>query len=323
MKNNSSTKIQPYTSQTKYRCFNTNTINSEGELIVTLQSGSWTAQNCRILVVGHKTNNLMGRDITQKLEISLQQKNNQSLCNIINSITIIESEKNIINWTYRNYPHLCRRLGKSKNHVVESIFKQNHIPNQQKGRKVPLHLLEKLELELDNLIQDKQFTKLEKCANDLFVSPVVITVKKVKSVKTALDSKTLNKAIHKKTKCQMQSIDHLVDAVALYITQRKQFLGTFWFSKKDLKYAYSQIPLDNSIAKHCNFSILGGRARGTYRFLSGFYGLTDMPATFQKTIGKTLEGISSKFAFLDDILVITNGIIAEDERELDKILKKI
>ena len=121
----------------------------------------------------------------------------------------------------------------------------------------------------------------------------------------------------------MQSIDHLVDAVALYITQRENSPGTFWFSKIDLKYAYSQIPLDESISKHCNFSILGGRATGTYRFLNGFYGLTDMPATFQKTIDKTLEGISSKFAFLNDILVITKGSISEPEKKLNRILKKL
>ena len=121
----------------------------------------------------------------------------------------------------------------------------------------------------------------------------------------------------------MQSIDHLVDAVALYITQRKDSPGTFWFSKIDLKYAYSQIPLDNSIAKHCNFSILGGKATGTYRFLSGLYGLTDMLATFPETIDKTLEGFSTKFAFLDDILVITKGSLREHEKELDKILKRL
>ena len=48
-----------------------------------------------------------------------------------------------------------------------------------------------------------------------------------------------------------------------------------------------------------------------------------MPTTFQKTIDKTLEGISSKFAFLDDILVITKGTIKEHESELDKILQKL
>ena len=46
-----------------------------------------------------------------------------------------------------------------------------------------------------------------------------------------------------------------------------------------------------------------------------------MPATFQKTIDKTLEGIQSKFAFLDDILIITKGSLNDHEHEIDKVLK--
>ena len=48
-----------------------------------------------------------------------------------------------------------------------------------------------------------------------------------------------------------------------------------------------------------------------------------MPATFQKTIDKSLDGISSKFAFLDYILVLAKGTIKEHEQKLDKILKKL
>ena len=109
---------------------------------------------------------------------------------------------------------------------------------------------------------------------------MVSTVKKDKSVKIAQDSKKLNDAIHK-NKYQMQSIDHLIDSVAVYISERRNLPGKYFFPKIDLKYAYSQIPLDENIQKHCNFNILGGRATGTYRFINGFYGLTDMPATFQ------------------------------------------
>ena len=76
MEHNPEVKLQQYTSQTKYKCFNNNNIEIEGEINITLQSGSWTAQNCRILVVEHKTHNLMGRDVLQKLGISLQQKPN-------------------------------------------------------------------------------------------------------------------------------------------------------------------------------------------------------------------------------------------------------
>ena len=179
-----------------------------------------------------------------------------------------------------------------------------------------------MENELQKLIEDKQIIRLEKCPDDLYISPVVITVKKDKSIKIALDSKELNKAIHK-NKYQMQSIEHLTDSLAMQIASNKNNEGPWWFSKIDLKYAYSQIPLDDSIAEHCNFNILGGKATGTYRFINGFYGLTDMPATFQKTIDKTLEGCKNYFAFLDDILIATKGKLKEHEETLDIILDRL
>ena len=114
MKHNPGVKLQQYTSQTKYKCFNNNNIKIDGDINITLHSGSWTAQNCKILVVGHKTHNLMARDVLQKLGISLQQKANKSPGNQINSISTIETEKNIIKWIYNKYPHLCTRLRKIK-----------------------------------------------------------------------------------------------------------------------------------------------------------------------------------------------------------------
>ena len=97
--------------------------------------------------------------------------------NPVNTISYIETKKNVLKWILKKYPHLCTRLGKSKNHTAKLIFNQNHFPNQQKGPRVYLHLLEKVEIELDKLIQDKQIIKLEKCPDDVFVRPVVITVK--------------------------------------------------------------------------------------------------------------------------------------------------
>ena len=75
----------------------------------------------------------------------------------------------------------------------------------------------------------------------------------------------------------------------------------------DLRYAYSQLPLDEATAKHCNFIIIGGQATGTYRFITGFYGLTDMPAEFQKAIDTTLRGLKNTYSFLDDIIIVTGG----------------
>ena len=101
----------------------------------------------------------------------------------------------------------------------------------------------------------------------------------------------------------MQSIDHLIDEVATYISERKQDAGQIYFSKIDLICAYCQISLDTNIQKYFNFSILGGKATGKYRFINGFFGLTDMPATFQKTMNKTLESVHSMLSFLGDIIM--------------------
>ena len=164
-------------------------------LIIDIQSGSWTAKNCKVLIVKNKTNNIMGRDLLSKLGITLNASKNTG--KPINFISNLQMEKNIIKWVFQKYPHLCTRLGRSKNHIAKSIFKSTYTPSQHKGRRVPLHLLEKVENELKKLIDDKQIIKLEKCSDELFISPVVITVKKDKSVKIALDSKKLNDAIHK------------------------------------------------------------------------------------------------------------------------------
>ena len=182
--------------------------------------------------------------------------------------------------------------------MAKSKFKKDFQPTQHKGRRIPLHLTEKVERELKKLIDEKQIKKFKKCSDEHFISPVVITVKSDQSIKIALDSKILNDAIHK-NKYQMQSIDHLMDKIGMKISELKSKEGTLYFSKIDLKYAYSQLPLHPDTQKHCNFNILGGNATGTYKFLNGFYGLTDLPATFQKMMDSTLDGLNSTNAFLD------------------------
>ena len=152
----------------------------------------------------NKTNNIMGRDLQAKLRIKFnahKQQGKQSL-HIVN----IQEEKNIIKWIFQKYPHLCTRIGRSKNHIAHSIFKESYTPSQHKGGRVPSHLLEKVEYELKKQKDDGQVIKLDKCPDDLFISPVVITFKKCKSVKIALDSKNLNDALHKtNTKCKVST----------------------------------------------------------------------------------------------------------------------
>merc|ERR1711894_523373 len=96
-----------------------------------------------------------------------------------------------------------------------------------------------------------------------------------------------------------------------------------WFTKLDLNYAFSQLPLSDETSKHCNFSIVGGKATGTYRFLTGFYGLTDMPTEFQKAMDRTLLNLANTFCFLDDILIVSVGSVVEHNKIVEEVLKRI
>ena len=153
---------------------------------------------------------------------------------------------------------------------------------------------------------------------------MVITVKSDQSTKIALDSKILNDSIQKK---QISNAKHrplnVDDKIAMKISGLKTTKGTQYFSKIDLKYAYSQLPLHPETQKHCNFNILVGNATGTYRFKSGFYGLTDLPSFFQKMMDTTLDGLKSTNAFLDDIIIISKGTLEEHETEIDKTLNRL
>ena len=149
----------------------------------------------------------------------------------------------------------------------------------QKGRKVPIHIQPKMKVENEKLLNEGHIEKLTNCSDQFFISPIVITVKKDQSIKIALDSKIRNEAIHKNN-YQMPNLDSLIQTISQTLSTALQ--ETAYFTTPDLQYAYSQLKLHSDTALHCNFIIVSGDMTGTYRFKTGFYGLTDMPAEFQK-----------------------------------------
>ena len=153
--------------------------------------------------------------------------------------------------------------------------------------------------DLEKLLSEGHISNLDKCTSDCFVAPIIITVKNDDSIKLALHAKPY------KNKYQMPNADELLDGVSQIETA--QVTGTLCFMVLDLKYAYSQIRLTAETAKQCNFNIVGGQATGTYRFLTGFYRLADLPAEFQKAMDRTLNHAKNTFCFLDDILIFSKG----------------
>ena len=91
--------LEPYNGQMKFKCFNNQDIPILRQIEMELQSGSWTARNCNILVVKHRSQNLMGRDVLTKLGLTLtqQQSEGKKVFNINEKII----EQNITKWIFK------------------------------------------------------------------------------------------------------------------------------------------------------------------------------------------------------------------------------
>ena len=171
------------------KTFSNEPIHTLGTLQTSIQSNNWYANPIEIQVVtdGHRP--LLGRDLFSVLGLSIQQSDNQT------AINQVEQEYCPIKTQIAT--DIISRIGKSKIHLVRSKFHKNYTPLHQKGRRVPINLLDKVSNELKKLSQQGHIEKLQECSDKNFISPIVITVKKDKSVKLALDSKILNKSKHK------------------------------------------------------------------------------------------------------------------------------
>ena len=123
-----------------------------------------------------------------------------------------------------------------------------------------------------------------------------------------------------KDKYQMPNLEHLVDMVAEQLAGEK---GEVKYTSLDMLYAYGQVPLDRETAKHCNFQIIGGKATGTYRFITGVYGLTIMPTEFQKAVDQELADVPKTYVILDDILIVTKGSLDKHYEAVRKVLTKL
>ena len=170
------------------------------------------------------------------------------------------------------------------------------------------------------MIKEGHITKLQECSDTYFVSSIVITVKKDGGIKLALESREPNKQVHK-NKYQMPNIDELEDGISQIIAERKAV--DVYFTTLDFTYAYGQVSLEQKTNEQCNFSLVGGKSTGTYRFKNGFYGLTIMPAEFQKVIDNLLKEFPQANAFIDDILIASKVTKVEHNALMEKILKNL
>ena len=111
------------------------------------------------------------------------------------------------------------------------MFKKDAKITQQ-GRRISLQLQQAVEAEIGKLLREGHIRKV-KINDEVFIQPVVITVKKDKAVKVALHAKSLIDAT-KKDKYQMPKMDNLMEQVA-EINEENE--GDDRFTSLDMAYA--------------------------------------------------------------------------------------
>ena len=282
------------TTPQELKTFANEPINVMGMIQAPIASKGWRIEDAELVVVRDGLKSLIGRDLFDALGISVTQTPNSNEGSMVNAITPQCPFKTRI---AKQFPQLISRIGRSKIHIVKSKFHKNFQPKHQKGSRVPIILQERVNSEIKKLLEERHIEKLNNCSDQYFISPIVITVKRDQTINLALDSKVLNKSIHK-NKYQMPNIETLMNSISQIMPDYKtEQADKIYFSTIDLKYAYSQLNLHPETAKHCNFNIVSGDMTGTYRFKTGFYGLTDMPAEFQKAMDYTLIALQIHFVY--------------------------
>ena len=257
---------------------NKNPIKFKGEAMVEVKTEK-SKETLPILITENKnTQPLLALDWLDKLEIGLQ---GSKKTNVIRYVEEEEKRKKIID----EHEDLFKNNHTIKDLTIDIRLKKDVKPIQQMGRPVPIHFQKIVGEELEKLIAKGHLEKVDKTTENCSISPAVITIKKDKSVKIALDSRKLNEACIKRKAATLNMVE-LISKISAKITKGD---GAIWMSKIDLDYAYGQAKLSKEAAKHCVFSIIGGDFTGHYRFKKCIYGLSDIHTVFQEHIDAVLE----------------------------------
>lgn len=94
-----------------------------------------------------------------------------------------------------------------------------------------------------------------------------------------------------------------------------------WFTKLDVSAAFHKIRINKGDEWKTAF-----RTRfGLYEWLVTPFGLANAPSTFQRYINWTLRQYIDDFctAYLDDVLIYTNGPLSEHRRQVNQVLQKL
>ena len=196
-------------------------------------------------------------------------------------------------------------LGRYTGAPVQLHWDQTIKPIYMKSRPVPLALREKVEAEIDRLVNEGV---LEPVSYSRWATPVVPIVKPTGDIRLCGDYKCTVNRVVLPDKYPLPSITELLSSIA----------GAKLFTKLDLAQAYTQLPVDDKAADLLTINT----TKGLHRVKRLAFGVNAAPGIFQRLMSGLLSGIDGVVTLLDDILV-TGTDMSQHVSRLELVLTKL
>ena len=152
--------IQLQPSKEEFLDYNNNRINILGKVTVMMSLNGWAAP-AQVSVISGNHQSILGRDLMGTLGRDLMGTQRKKVMGITGEGISQEEEEYDELQTYfcKFYPNLFTRIGKIRNAKVKAEFFENLKPIQQKGRRMPISLQEKVDKKIHRLINEGHIVK--------------------------------------------------------------------------------------------------------------------------------------------------------------------
>ena len=197
-------------------------------------------------------------------------------------------------------------LGTLKGFKAKISIDPSATPRFCKARSVPYALREKVEAELQRLVEEGTLEPLQSAD---WAAPIVAVLKQDKeSVRICGDFKQTVNRVSKLDRYPIPKVEDLFAKLA----------GGKSFTKLDLRQAYLQVLLEEESKQY----VVINTHKGLFRYARLPYGMSSAPGIFQRLMENLLGDIPGVVVYLDDIL-ITGATPEAHLQSLAEVLRRL
>ena len=196
-------------------------------------------------------------------------------------------------------------LGKWNMGAYDIELRPDATPYHAKPYPIPYSRLATLKIEVERLVEAGVLRKVNRSE---WGAPSFITAKKDGSVRMIADFRELNKRIRRKP----FPIPRIQDMLL-------KLEGFQFATSLDLNMGYYHIELSPRSRELCTIVLPWGK----YEYLRLPMGLCNSPDIFQEKMSGLMEDLEFVRAYIDDLLVITNGSYEDHLKKLEEVFLKL